>query len=310
MINKKISVGIAAMCAAAILGSIDASPGAAVSKNEDPNTMARIAQELNTIRDIADVPTPERQRILKAIGVRVPSALTSCAAGLESYTTDILACVDWLTSSDFGDRQSQDALCQCMILDCLSVANKISLQCEFRLVGQLRLGSARSLNASGQKVAGKEWQGLRNHLAECRLHLWRRIETVIEPNWDPNDVPMINVQVSGVTPYSAGVAPESIKEPEIRKRYEAVLEANRQKNEKYREQRSARDIRQRYLPRLKGGIADLYKMGPTSQDDLDMLKACLRIYVPEEKLRNELFEIAQRAAKQSPPATTSVESPQ
>ncbi|MCD4825741.1 MAG: hypothetical protein K8S55_14200 [Phycisphaerae bacterium] len=260
--------------------------------------LSKAAQRLKAIEEMADVPIPERQRILKAIGDGLSYSQTSQAAQLKSYVKDIQTCVNWLTSCEFGDEQIQDVLCQRMVLDCLPLADKMSLDFEFGLVNQIRLGSGKNLDASGKKVSGKEWQVLREQLVEYRLHLWRRINKIIDPSWNPKDVPFLNLMPGGVG-YPAGVAPEAIKEPEIRKKYEAALEANRKKSKKYSEQRAARDLRDNCLPNLKKAIGDDYEKGPTTADDLDVLKAYLRIYVSDKKLRSELFQIAQAAAKKA-----------
>ena len=80
-----------------------------------------------------------------------------------------------------------------------------------------------------------------------------------------------------------------------------MLEANRKKAERNLEQGHAKRLQEFYLPRLKTAIADVYDIEPVSEDDFDVLKAYLRIYVSDETLRKELFDIAQSAAKGTHP---------
>jgi hypothetical protein len=94
-----------------------------------------------------------------------------------------------------------------------------------------------------------------------------------------------------------GVSPEAIQDPERRKKYEAALRANRRKRERSVEQHRIRWLRDRYLPRMKEAIADAYSIQPVKSSDLDVLKAYLRIYVGEPKLRSELFQMARAAAE-------------
>jgi hypothetical protein len=260
--------------------------------------MREVVNKLNAIKDIAEVPMEDRQQLLKASADQLPIARASQTEQVEAYVRDMLTIVDELTSCDFGDRPLQDALCQQMVFDCLTMADRISVDSEFRLVSQLRLGPSRNLDADGQKVSGSKWQALRSQIMGHRLRLWYRINSIIDPQWNPDDSPMMNVAVPGGM-YPSGVAPESIREPEIRKQYEAALEANRKKAEKHLEQRSARDMRDRYLPSLKAAITDAYSMGPVTADDLDVLKAYLRINVSDKKLRAELFQVAEAAAKKA-----------
>jgi hypothetical protein len=268
--------------------------GADTQASDEPPTLEAVAARLSSITDIAPVSMEDRKRILRDIGVAIPPAQTKCSDYLAQYAKNSLTCVDWLVSTDFGDRAAQISLSQRMVMNCLRASDALDLETEFSLIAQME----EELDASGKAVSGHEWSTLRNAQMEYRLHLWRRIDRAIDPSWDPKDVG-----------WYGGCSPEEISDPAERKKYEAVVEANQQKNLRYIEQRHARDLRDRYLPCLKATIARLYAKGPTSQDDLDMLKAYLRVYVPAEKVRTELFEVANKAAKQAKPATAPSEQP-
>lgn len=264
--------------------------------NTGANVLHETAKELADIRDIAAVPMFERERILITIADQFPVAQQIRVSQAEQYVRNLITIVDWLTSCDFGDREVQNILSQQMVLHGLSYAEALPTDLEFRLVSQIRLGStARNIGAEGQKVTGSEWQLLRIQLLEYRLRLWRRLDRIIDPTWDPDDVAMLNLSVPGGA-YRSGVAPEAIREPEIRRQYEAALDANRQKAARYREQHSARQLRDRYLPRVKNAVADMYAMKPITAEDMELLEAYLRIYVSDQALRTELFDLAQAAA--------------
>jgi len=268
-----------------------------IANDKSRDVLKQVVARLVAIQDIADVSMAEREQILKNVTASLPLPPVAHDASQEEYMENILVCVKWLTSSDFSNRDAQDAVCQRLVLHCLSLAGQRDLDREARLVNHIRLGASKNIDANGRRVVGEEWQALRNQILQYRLRLWQRIENVIDPNWDPNDLPAMNISPPGQHGYSSGVAPESIKEPDIRRQYEAALEANRQKGERYRTQRSARKLRDRYSRSLKKAIADAFKMQPVSQQDLDKLKEQLSAYVSDEKLRGELLEVAQTAAK-------------
>ena len=75
----------------------------------------------------------------------------------------------------------------------------------------------------------------------------------------------------------------------------AAFAASRVAN-RYFQQPDARELRDRYLPRLKSAIIDVYKIGPVTADDLVVLETHLRTYVSDESLRREIFEAATAAA--------------
>ncbi len=147
-------------------------------------------------------------------------------------------------------------------------------------------------DVKGHKIVGKRWQALRNRICEHRLRLWRRIETSIEPAPNADDAaPATANPAGGLT----GTASGTLTDPASRAGHGAAFEANRAGN-RYFQQPDARDLRNRYLPRLKSAIMDAYKIGPVTADDLVMLETYLRTYVADENLRREIFEGATAAA--------------
>lgn len=263
---------------------------------EGTHVISTTADRLKNIGDMGEVPMADRTKLLNDIDTAFPLACAERDAHLQRYVSTIIECVDALTSADFGDRATQDAVCQKMVLDCLTFADKLDISFEFRLVSQLRLGPSRNINDYGKPVLAREWATLRNRILEYRLHLWRRNADLIDPTWDSKDAAVISA-----APFDgeSGMAPEQIVDPEERFQYEASIKANRLKADRNSQQRAAREGRNDYLPRLQEAIQDLYTMGPVSQDDLDTLAAYLRIYVSDEKLRAELFQVAEAASQKT-----------
>lgn len=251
------------------------------------------AARVESIRNINDISLAERRQLIADLDKACCSAQAQRSGDMKTYVRKVLKCLSALSSCDLGDQPAQAAAQQRIVLDCLSLADAIPLDLESYLVMHLGVGPDQNIDSNGKKVTGSQWQALRNRLLEHRLHLWRRIVNEIDPQWDPQDKAISNVMPpgSGV----AGMDPEDVVDPLERVQYKAAIEANRKKAEKSIQQITARRLHRSYLPQLKTHIVNAYKMGPVSDDDLDMLKAYLRVYVPEEKHRAEFFEIATAA---------------
>lgn len=58
------------------------------------------------------------------------------------------------------------------------------------------------------------------------LELIAQINEVADPSFIDWKLPMLNVSVPGHPFYNSGMAPESIKDPDVRKRYEDAIEEN------------------------------------------------------------------------------------
>lgn len=92
----------------------------------------------------------------------------------------------------------------------------------------------------------------------AKVSLWvmayQKIKAECDPSFDPADVPFINIGTPGN--FLSGIAPENIKDPELRKEYEKAFAANREKGERHRRQRLLRKELQELkhdLPLILGG---------------------------------------------------------
>ncbi len=136
-----------------------------------------------------------------------------------------------------------------------------------------------NIDASGKRIVGRRWQALRNRMCEHRLRLWRGLETAAARTRNPRGLALAGAGSAGVVREGAGEA-----------------DAGGPARERYYRQPDPRQLRDRYLPRLKDAIASAYKIGPVTAADLVMLAGYLRAYVADEDLRRELFDCARSAA--------------
>jgi hypothetical protein len=88
------------------------------------------------------------------------------------------------------------------------------------------------------------------------LMAWLRLLNLIDENFDqsfnPADVPAISQVPPGPEglAYPSGTKPEDIKDPDLRKRYEKMLDENRRKSEAYAFQTGLRRLNDRVTPEV------------------------------------------------------------
>ena len=132
----------------------------------------------------------------------------------------------------------------------------------------------------------EDFARLRNEDVEIRLHTWKRLTDAIDPNWDPNDLPRSNVCPPPGTGNPCGVAPEAIKDPNLRAEYEKAIERNRQKAEKYGEQYGLRQWLRSFPKRAEKYIILAYSREP---HDLAELESYLNKYLSDEKTKTRII---------------------
>jgi hypothetical protein len=257
------------------------------------NIIEGITKRFKEISDIQKVSMMDRKQLLHESDNAFSLVQSKKKHLTKHEAKDILTCLNWISSSDFGDRKAQDRISQQMALYCLHKTDELDFDLEFGFVRELRLGPSKNLDAKGEITVGKDWQALRVQIIKYRLHVWQSINKNIDLTWDPKDTPVLNV----APPVGeSGMSPDAIADPKLRAEYKDAIEANRKKAERYSQQSDARKFQRIYLPRLQHAIADAYSMPPVTEEDIDKLKENLQTYVSDKKVCNELLDIAQSAA--------------
>ena len=105
-----------------------------------------------------------------------------------------------LSSGRFkNDRQY--TLARKYALLALREPNTIPLETELELIGHVTTNMLPPRAPEGQV-----WLQQRKRDVEVRFHAWKRLIEAIDPNWDPNDVPLVNVSPPLATGLPAGAA--------------------------------------------------------------------------------------------------------
>ena len=120
----------------------------------------------------------------------------------------------------------------------------------------------------------------------------------IDPDWDPNEKLLSPSGVGAMMRLPrSGMSPESIKDPQLRAEYEAALEANQKKIERYTEQNRLHNWLKRFPRHAEPYIINAYSKAPFN---LEELKQYLDKYIADEKTRKRILDaVTKNMAKQT-----------
>jgi len=167
-------------------------------------------------------------------------------------------------------------------LSALADPNKISLETELELIGHVMTPMI-----TRRAPMGQEWTQQRKEDIQIRLHAWKRLTDAIDPTWDPNDLPLLNVPLPSGAEGMTGMSPKDINDPALRAKYEADIEKNKQKAEKYSEQSKLRDWLKRFPKRAEEYIIQAYSKPPFN---LEELKQYLDKYIADTKTKARILD--------------------
>jgi hypothetical protein len=208
-------------------------------------------------------------------------------AGGQNYGRLMLNVSDAIVNNFRSDQSF--SLSQKYATEALAKAETFSLQLETQLLGFL----ARDLaSASGAK---SEWIRERRTKTKLWLHAWQRLEKGINRNFDFSDRPMLNVMPPQETGLPSGAAPEAIKDPKLRARYEAVIAANVKKGREYNRQFEFRYLDEIFPKRAAEYLARVYSEPPYDLAELRQYLAASHLNQPA--IKNLLDEVAKRISQ-------------
>jgi len=200
----------------------------------------------------------------------------------EHYAKLMLEICRPITSGRFN-TDSRFNIARKYALLALSDPNKITLETELELIGHVKtpmFGPPAPKN--------HEWMERRQKDVEIRLHAWKRLIDVIDPNWDPNQVLLSpNAVGADMGIPGGGMAPESVKDPKLRAEYEAALQKNRDQIERYTKQYRLRDWLNRFPKRAEEYIIRAYSKPPF---DVEQLKQYLDKYIADTKTKVRILD--------------------
>jgi hypothetical protein len=173
----------------------------------------------------------------------------------------------------------------------LADPNKISIETELKLIGHVMTDMV-----TPRAPKEQEWADQRKKDVEVRLHAWKRLLDTIDPNWDPNDLPLLNVPLPSDVEGMTGMSPTDINDPALRAKYETSIEKNRQKAERYGEQYGLRSWLKRFPPRAEEYIIAAYSRPPFN---IAELRQYLEKYAIDKKAQARILDAVAKNMEQA-----------
>lgn len=180
----------------------------------------------------------------------------------EHYGRLALELCEPLSSGNFKDMR-QVELARKYALSALEKSNEIPLELELELTGHVT-----TLTIIPEAPKGQNFALSRKKDMEVRLHAWQRLLNAIDPSWNAQDMPQLNVAPPNGVNGISGMDPDAIEDPILRAEYEAAIEANSRKAKKYNEQYGLRDWLKRYPKYTETYMTCLYSAPPYNNEEL------------------------------------------
>jgi hypothetical protein len=203
------------------------------------------------------------------------------------YSRLMLGTCKALNSLDFGDK-TQYELAYSNALEVLAQPHRLPDDPEERLEAEtgLVLCLNHDLGDPSWNVT-PSWQVRRRLNAEKFLSLWQRMRNEIDPNFDPEDRPLLNVPAPVGTGVTAGSDPATVADPAKRAKYQRAIQENRAKAKAYNLQAQLRTTIRVLEPHLKGYLIAAYAKEPANITELEGL---LSQYQVTEPLKKDITE--------------------
>ena len=161
-------------------------------------------------------------------------------------------------------------------------ADNISIESHYRLVSSIQGQYMYTEESTKGEMSDNDWAAKRRGEVESWMVVWDRMEAAIAPDWDPNDLPMINVSPPDGVSGNSGMSPDAIKDPALREEYKQAIEANNRKSKYYGEQYELRKLKKRFSESLVSYFTGTYSIAPYNDEELE---AFLTAHIKEEETR-------------------------
>lgn len=131
------------------------------------------------------------------------------------------------------------------------------------------------------------WKTLRKQKAELWLAAQRRVERAIDPAFNFDDWPQLNVPTPQRSGVPSGVSPEFIKDPKLRAEYERAIAENSARSRRYNDQYWLKQNAPDFYKSVERYLVNAYSRPPTDTAELERL---LSQYVDDNSVRTQILE--------------------
>lgn len=195
-----------------------------------------------------------------------------------SYIAYMFKACSLLSSYDIGDLSKRAVLLSQYSMSILT-SGDLTLQDNVEFVNFLM--------SDPLVIDEATWKTLRDQKAELWLAAQRRVKSSIDPKFDVDDLPFINVPTPKGSGARAGSSPESITDPKLRAEYEAAIARNSEKIRHSNEQLWLRRNAPRFYADVERYLVNAYSRPPSDTAELERL---LSQYVEDDALRSRILE--------------------
>jgi len=217
---------------------------------------------------------------LERLGDEIETTRNNLKVG--DYAALMLDVSNALSSTDLRDDK-QYVLAQKFAS--LVLVKQLSLPAD--LEAKLVLHLQEDIEYTKGQVSPEEWSEKRRTRSETWLRTWRHLKDAIDPNFNPNDLPLANVPLPAGVAGPAGLAPEQIKDPELRAQYQRAIDANNQKAERNRTQAALRRTQDMYGNVMEAYLVRSYSRPPHNAGELEKI---LKKYSVDATTRTRIFD--------------------
>jgi hypothetical protein len=137
--------------------------------------------------------------------------------------------------------------------------------------------------------AASVWAKERSEKARLWLRAWRRLEHGLDKSFNFDDRPRLKVAPPEGTGLPAGVSPDAVKDPQLRARYQAAIDANLEKSREYDRQFVLRFINRTFPQKAEQYLSRAYSKPPHNTEEL---KQYLDAYLRDEGLKKQVLDAA------------------
>ena len=131
------------------------------------------------------------------------------------------------------------------------------------------------------------WRSLREQKAELWLAARRRVAKSLNPTFDFEDRPFLNVPTPAGSGARAGSSPESIKDPKLRAEYQIAVAQNSAKAQRYNDQYWLKRNAPHFYEETERYLVNAYSRAPA---DLAQVERLLSQYGDDSALRGRILE--------------------
>jgi len=186
---------------------------------------------------------------------------------------------DQLSSWNFQPEMAKLQLLKKTASDGLAV-KKAALETEFQLLNHYQYVSQQLAWSNDDDFAIQ-----RKSITQKWLNAWSKLETDLDPNFNFDDVPMLNIAPPEASGMPAGVDPQEISDLALRAEYEKMIEENAQKAANYKHQLDMREQAKNYRSSLLAYFHSNY-----TKEQLPEVRALVESMLRENALKKEIYQ--------------------